>query len=128
MKQIILCGFAIASISLWGCEEEPPAGQGPGGNTPDGNQQKNTWLIPRDEVFDGGPGKDGIPALTDPEFIAAVEAEYLGEGDLVLGYVVGNDARAYPHTILDWHEIINDQVGDVSISVTYCPLTGTGIG
>jgi len=35
---------------------------------------------------------------------------------------------AYPHIILDWHEIINDNVGDVSVAITYCPLTGTGIG
>jgi len=48
--------------------------------------------------------------------------------NLVIGFAQGDDARAYPHFILDWHEIVNDRVGDIHIAVTYCPLTGTGIG
>ena len=35
--------------------------------------------------------------------------------------------RAYPHPVLDWHEIINDNVDDNAVAITYCPLTGTGI-
>ena len=105
-----------------GCEEEPENSSSPGSDS------LKSWAIPRDEVFDGGPGKDGIPALTEPEFISAEEAEYLSDDDLVIGFVHGDEARAYPHDILDWHEIINDRVGDANISVTYCPLTGTGIG
>lgn len=88
----------------------------------------NSWLIPRDEVRDGGPGKDGIPALSNPEFISASEVNYLDEDDLVLGFAEGNNPRAYPHAILDWHEIVNDDISDRSVAVIYCPLTGTGIG
>ncbi len=85
------------------------------------------WSIPEDEVFAGGPGKDGIPALTEPLFIPAAEADYLDEDDLVLGYRDGSDIRAYPHAILDWHEIVNDKVNGLAFAVNYCPLTGTGI-
>ncbi len=86
------------------------------------------WDIPVNEVFDGGPGKDGIPALTMPLFIPASQASYLTDDDLVLGYKDGTDIRAYPHPILDWHEIANDKVDDFAFAVHYCPLTGTGIG
>jgi hypothetical protein len=86
------------------------------------------WLIPSNQVFDGGPGKDGIPALTNPNFINVQEASYLSDNDLVLGFVSNGEARAYPHKILDWHEIINDDLGSQSFAVIYCPLTGTGIG
>jgi len=86
------------------------------------------WLIPVGEVFDGGPGKDGIPALTNPMLLKAADADYLNDNDLILGIVSGSDIVAYPHKILDWHEIINTSVGVHHISVTYCPLTGTGIG
>jgi len=86
------------------------------------------WLIPASEVYDGGPGKDGIPALENPQFIDASSASYLEEEDLVLGFVNGDDVRAYPHDILDWHGIINDEIGNINLAVTYCPLTGTGIG
>ncbi len=86
------------------------------------------WLVPQNQVLSGGPGKDGIPALKNPEFLNRIEASYMNDEDLVLGVVVGSEARAYPHKILDWHEIINDKVQDRSIVITYCPLTGTGIG
>ena len=92
------------------------------------DDQENAWLIPKNEVRDGGPGKDGIPALTNPELIEAGQADYLDRRELIVGIVVGGEARAYPHEILDWHEIINDQFGEDLVAVTYCPLTGTGIG
>jgi hypothetical protein len=85
------------------------------------------WLIPVDQVYDGGPGKDGIPALSDPKFIRPDQISYLNDDDLVLGIAIGGQARAYPHPILDWHEIVNDVVGGKTISITYCPLTGSGV-
>ncbi len=94
----------------------------------DSNKVESDWSIPESEVFDGGPGKDGIPALTDPEFIDADQATYLLDNDLVLGYKNGPHLRAYPHRILDWHEIVNDKINGSAITVNYCPLTGTGIG
>ena len=117
MRPLLIIGFLCSFILLWGCDEEP-----------DNVGSQESWSLPLGEVFDGGPGKDGIPALEDPEFISAGSADYLSDDDLVIGFVVENEARAYPHDILDWHEIINDQIGDVNIAVTYCPLTGTGIG
>ncbi|PHN04622.1 DUF3179 domain-containing protein [Flavilitoribacter nigricans] len=85
------------------------------------------WLIPEDEILDGGPGRDGIPALFSPFFISAEEATYLADEDIVLGLKFGGEIRAYPHLILDWHEIVNDRLGEEHICITYCPLTGTGV-
>jgi len=108
-----------------GCTEtEMDNGTGMPGE--DGNNA--AWLIPENEVRDGGPGKDGIPAIGNPKFINVNEVNYLNDNDLVLGFADGNDVRAYPHTILDWHEIINDDTQNNSLAVIYCPLTGTGIG
>ena len=89
---------------------------------------KDKWLIEENKVLDGGPGKDGIPELTNPGFITVEEATYLKDNDLVIGFVSGVEILAYPHAILNWHEIINDDVNDISLAITYCPLTGTGIG
>lgn len=86
------------------------------------------WLIPESEVKNGGPGKDGIPALVNPEMLDFSNTTYLDEEDLVLGLILNGEARAYPHKILDWHEIINDGLQGNSLVITYCPLTGTGIG
>ena len=97
---------------------------------PDTGEVENsaTWSIPVAEVLDGGPGKDGIPALVTPTFVSASDANFISDEELVVLFKNGVDVRAYPHLILDWHEIINDNIGDVSMAVTFCPLTGTGIG
>ncbi len=92
------------------------------------NSDNGEWLVPDDEVFDGGPGKDGIPAISNPGFTGPGEAQYLTDNDLVLGLVKDGVARAYPHNILDRHEIVNDSFDDLVIAVIYCPLTGTGTG
>lgn len=85
-------------------------------------------LIPVEEVFDGGPGRDGIPSLLNPELINANEADFITDDELVVGLKTENLIRAYPHKILDWHEIINDDLNDIAVAITYCPLTGTAIG
>ncbi len=83
--------------------------------------------IPVREILSGGPPRDGIQALSNPEFVAAGAATYLDEQDRVLAVVIGGRARAYPIRILDWHEIVNDHIGDRHFAVTYCPLCGTGV-
>lgn len=79
-------------------------------------------LIPSKEILDGGPPKDGIPALVDPNVIPAAKSIYLKPNDRVVGVVFGDEARAYPLRILIRHELANDVVGGKPIAVSYCPL------
>src|SRR5206468_3246489 len=83
--------------------------------------------VRQDEILPGGPPRDGIPAIDQPRFVKPGEASFLREDDRIVGVKVDNEKRAYPLRILAWHEIVNDQIGDRAIAVTYCPLTGTGI-
>lgn len=78
------------------------------------------------ELRDGGPPKDGIPSIDAPRFDAAGATPF-GPEEEVIGLVVGGEAKAYPLGILNWHEIVNDTVGGVPVSVTYCPLCDTAI-
>lgn len=82
--------------------------------------------IPLNEILSGGPAKDGIPSIDDPQFTNAANAD-LGDDAIGLGIEVNGDARFYPYEILVWHEIVNDTVGGEAILVTYCPLCATGI-
>ena len=72
---------------------------------------------------------NAIPALTEPQMVEpdALSASYLLDDDRVLGVVINGEARAYPHNILWSHEIVNDRIDGQWITVTYCPLTGSGI-
>jgi len=83
--------------------------------------------IPVGEVLSGGPPRDGIPAIDKPRFIAAHRADFLSDESRVIGVSLGDEARAYPIAILNWHEIVNDHINGESIVVTFCPLCGTGM-
>jgi hypothetical protein len=84
-------------------------------------------LIPKSEIFHGGPAKDGIPAIDEPKFVQALEADWLQDNDRVLGVTLGGVSKAYPLRILNWHEIVNDRFGTQPVVVSYCPLCGSGL-
>ncbi len=84
--------------------------------------------IPLDQVLNGGPGKDGIPSIDNPQFISIAEAQRVEEGQTEgLAVSINGESRFYPYTVLVWHEIVNDTVGGKNVSVTFCPLCGSGI-
>ncbi len=80
-----------------------------------------------EEVQWGGVAFEGIPALDRAPQIPAAKASWLADEDLVFGLALGDEARAYPLRILDWHEMANDVVGGVPVSLAYCTLCGAGI-
>lgn len=84
-------------------------------------------LVPVEEIMRGGPPRDGIPAIDKPVFVSFRNAGFLKPDDRVLGIVLSGTARAYPIKILNWHEIVNDAIGNVHFAITYCPLCGTGV-
>ena len=83
--------------------------------------------IASDEIFAGGPPRDGIPAINQPKFVAVSAVDFLHDDDIVIGVVHHNIARAYPTRILIWHEIVNDRIDDHAFAVTYCPLCGSAM-
>ena len=85
--------------------------------------------VPYSDVLSGGPPKDGIPSIDNPQFVSVADADgWLGELEPVVLVEAGGAAKAYPLQVLTWHEIVNDEVGGVPISVTFCPLCNTAIG
>ena len=85
--------------------------------------------FPTNLLISGGVAKDGIPALTRPDFVFSnsEDAGYLSDTDMVLGVFMNGVAKAYPHNIGWHHEIVNDVISKQDIVVTFCPLTGTGL-
>ncbi|GMQ86064.1 MAG: DUF3179 domain-containing protein [Acidimicrobiia bacterium] len=85
-------------------------------------------LIDPADILSGGPPPDGIPPVDDPQFVTVAQADaWLNDPEPVLVVDVDGDVRAYPIQILMWHEIVNDTVGGVPLSVTYCPLCNSAI-
>jgi len=81
-----------------------------------------------DEILSGGPPKDGIPAIDNPTFESVDGADlWLDDAEPVVLYQQDEAARAYPLSILIWHEIVNDEVNGQPLSITFCPLCNASI-
>jgi hypothetical protein len=72
--------------------------------------------------------RDGIPPIDRPGFISkeAADSNYL-EQEPVIAVAFGEVAKAYPLSVLMWHEIVNDKLAGNLISVTYCPLCNASV-
>jgi Protein of unknown function (DUF3179) len=81
-------------------------------------------LIRLDEIRWGGVRRDGIPPLKNPKMIAAKEAAWLGDDNIVFGVAINGDVRAYPKRILAWHEMFKDRIGGLELAGVYCTLCG----
>ena len=72
--------------------------------------------------------RDGIPSIDNPQFETIEEAESVID-DLapVITFKINGEAKAYPLGILTWHEVVNDTVGGVPVTVTFCPLCNSAL-
>ena len=80
--------------------------------------------VPKAGLANGGQPRDGIPALSAPKFKPANEVG-MGFEERVVGVVVDGVARAYPRSVLIWHEVVNDRIGEQPFVLVYSPLSGT---
>ena len=119
-KKLLLIILPITgSLLLYSC--------GVNSSTDDFDFSEDNWIISVSEIIDGGPGKDGIPSIDNPDFDLLENTNYVPDDRMVVGIRINGEVRAYPHQILDWHEIVNDKSGDDHFAIVYCPLTGTGM-
>ena len=80
------------------------------------------------DLLSGGPPRDGIPPIDQPKFVEnQLAAQWLKPNDPVIALEINGDARAYPLQILTWHEIVNDVVGEIPVTITFCPLCNSAI-
>jgi len=85
-------------------------------------------IVNLEEIESGGPPKDGIPAIDKPKFISINQAnQWLDGQEPVIVLTLAEHARAYPLQVLIYHEIVNDELADIPVSVTFCPLCNASI-
>ncbi len=113
LRLVIVSGLLFSAVALFAAPHNGFDLSGP--------------LVPVDEIHAGGPPRDGIPAIDEPRFVSATGADFLDDSDRILGIEMNGRSKAYPISILNWHEIVNDQIGADHFAITYCPLCGTGV-
>ncbi len=123
MKSLTLTILVLSIFCVGGCTHSQPVTE----EEIDTNTTPEA-LVPLNEIVSGGPPKDGIPPIDDPIFVSAADAEEFVE-DTTFGMLVSanGEDKFYPYNILNWHEIVNDTVGNKNLTVTFCPLCATGI-
>lgn len=132
---VLIVAFTRQSNKQASKQENNPAVVNPGDTTRESAFQSdglktNTAItsIALDKILDGGPGKDGIPAITDPKFTKVTEArKWLKDDADGIVVTVGKTTRFYPYNIIVWHEIVNDTIEKTPLVVTFCPLCGSAI-
>ena len=112
-------------LALVGCSDDSPTSF----DDPDGLPDAGAVCNLDTDLLATSLPPDRIPALTEPTQVSdgSPEAAYLRPADKVLGLVLNGQPRAYPHNILWHHEIIHDRFGSEWVTVTFCPLTGSGL-
>lgn len=132
MKLITVLATVLIFVSMIGCSSgrQPagvPVGQSPteaNVETPQSTSEPETkheepTPLPDYDIVNVLP-KDAIPAIFNPKFLSAAEADkQYDPTELVLGVEIDGDARAYSIPYLSGHEIVNDTVGGVHIAVTW---------
>lgn len=100
-------------------------------NGPDNPAIVSGFSVPTSKIQGGGPPPDGIPSIDTPLFTKNYAQQNIAPDALVVGIKIGDTVRAYPHTILDWHEIVNDSYPidgqQQQVTLSYCPLTGSAL-
>ncbi|WNF36250.1 DUF3179 domain-containing protein [Bacillaceae bacterium IKA-2] len=77
----------------------------------------------QEKLLLGGPPPEGIPSIDQPSFISIEAADaWIEENEPVIHVEVAGEARAYPMQIMMWHEIVNDTINGIPVTVTFCPL------
>lgn len=126
--QAVTVGEEVETVTFVG--SDPPADE-PANAPPFSDRVLPLPVSPaemKEAATDGGPSKDGIPSIDDPKFVSPGEASEVDDDSIVLGVERNGEAKAYPRGILVQHEIVNDVIDGMPVSVTYCPLTGTALG
>ena len=114
---LIFAVFGVGSVADAEGEIVPPQ---PGWN----GFRLDPALVPKDKVVIGA-ARDDVRDIDTPRFTNAKEAsQWISPSTLVLGVRLGDVSRAYPERILDYHQVVNDDVGGQPIVVTWDPVSG----
>ena len=86
-------------------------------------------------VASGNP-RDFFQSLDQPKVLpghemlaynAKLRSKYVVTADRVIGVEINGKSRAYPLTVMNVHEVVNDELAGVPIAVTFSPLCDSAI-
>ncbi|MFM7050581.1 MAG: DUF3179 domain-containing (seleno)protein [Planctomycetota bacterium] len=130
---IALAGLLVAMLLGWSLLG-PMLGRRPVG---DGRTLESygfdlsTLLVPREALVPSGNPRGFLPSLDRPQHLRSAEMKVFNENnrpkyvvslDRVAGTVINGQAHAWPLSMMNVHEVVNDTVAGVPVAATYSPL------
>jgi hypothetical protein len=98
--------------------ENPPGQEKPTGLNVPPSQINKRIDDPNEYNFPQLLPWDGILPVYDPTFVRADDAP-LDDDELIIGIALGEEAKAYPITVLRFREMVNDEMDGIPILVTW---------
>ena len=136
---LALTSACVVAIAVSACSDEEPVSQEPGeveaASEDDFKVTRKlrkdwprtdftTYSVHLNDFVPAGPRRNEIPPINSPKFRAS-EPDDKDNLEPVVSVSFNGEAKAYPHSILIWHEVVNDTVGEVPLAVTLSPLTNS---
>ncbi len=122
----------LSAFTLLGCSGHDPTGNAD--SALDTSSEPPTCDLNPLYLSLTGAAKDGIAALSNPDWVTAdhpTDLWFLRDSDRVVGFIVDEQAYAVQLNILRQHEIANATLettsGALDLAITHCPLTGTSM-
>jgi hypothetical protein len=135
--------IAVASLTvvlaLASCTGHEPAASPPVSPAPPASPAEPDpaqWRTDFDRLAEGvrladfiqaARGRDAIPALDRPSVVPVASVDWIGADEPVIALGMDGEWRAYPLQIMLWHEIVNDDLAGIPVTVTFCPLCHTSV-
>jgi hypothetical protein len=123
LTSLVLAACSSGASGDWAGEDERVGGEsqaGPGSDSGPPQSENDGSTPERDYRIVTLLPRDAIPAIDNPQFLDAQEAdEEYDPGEQVLGVFISGEARAYSTSLLSRHEIVNDEIDGVKFAVTW---------
>lgn len=135
---IVLSVILVLLVMLWGLLA-PLLGRRPVGdgfNLDSYGYDLSFLTIDRDELVGSGFPRGFLPSRDDPKHLAGRDMavfneqnrpKYVVSSDRVVGAVINGQPHAWPISMLNAHEIVNDTVAGVPVAATYSPLCDAAV-
>jgi hypothetical protein len=92
--------------------------------------------VERTDLVASGNPRGFLPSLDDPKHIRGSEMvvynernrpKYVVSTDRVVGTVIEGQPHAWPLSMMNVHEVVNDTVGGIPVAMTYSPLCDSAV-
>lgn len=93
-----------------------------------------TTFVPSNDEFDWVVEKNKVKGslnpfqlVLDPVMSRVKDIDFISDKSIVAIVTIGDEIRIYPYQFISRFEAVNDEIGDTSFTMTYCPITQSGL-